>query len=195
MIHITNHHSRKFVCAPSLVFMRHHIAGAALATLVACGATQPSRRSAAMPDQTTTQNKKQVETLFETFNHENLGLLDELVAPEYVGPQGGQGPAGFRAVIVGLRGAFPDLHYTVDDVLAEGDKVAVRWHWTGTHRAPFRGFPATGKSVSNPGAGIFRCQGGKIVAGSIETDRLGFLEQIGAVPENVGLGPRPAPAR
>lgn len=64
--------------------------------------------------------------------------------------------------------------------------------WTGTHRGPFRGFPVTGKAVSNPGAGFFRLEGGKIVAGVLDTDRLGFLEQIGVVSEGVGLGPRPS---
>ena len=94
--------------------------------------------------------------------------------------------------MVGLRAAFPDIHYTVDDVVAEGDQVAVRWHWTGTHRGAFRGFPPTDKAVTNTGAGIFRLSGGKIVTAVLETDRLGFLEQIGAVPEGVGRGPHPA---
>lgn len=142
------------------------------------------------------ENKKKVQTLFETFNQGELAPIDDLVGPEYVGAQGDKGPAGFRAVVVGLRTAFPDLHYTVDDLFAAGDEVAIRWHWTGTHREPFRAFPATGKPVSNTGMGIFRLKEGKIVAAVLETDRLGFLEQIGAVPANVGRGPQPpAPPR
>jgi len=145
-----------------------------------------------MSDPLRDENKRNVETLFASFNDGgDLGQLARLVSPDYVGPQGDKGPAGFRAVIVGLRNAFPDIHYTIDDVLADGDRVAVRWHWTGTHKGPFRGFPATGHAVSNPGLGIFRLAGGKIVAATLETDRLGFLEQVGAVPKNVGLGPRP----
>jgi steroid delta-isomerase-like uncharacterized protein len=140
------------------------------------------------------ENKQSVQKLFDTFNHGALDALDALVAPDYVGAQGDKGPAGFRAIIAGLRTSFPDIHYTIDEAVAERDRVAVRWHWTGTHRAPFRGFPATGRAVSNSGTGIFRLQSGKIVAASLETDRLGFLEQIGAVPENVGRGPRPAAA-
>jgi steroid delta-isomerase-like uncharacterized protein len=165
--------------------------GLALGALVALGCGHPSTRSSSMSDQSREQNKQDVGRLFETFNQGDLGLVDQLVGPEYVGAQGDKGPAGFKAVVVGLRSAFPDLHYTLDDVVAEGDQVAVRWHWTGTHKAPFRAFPATGKSVSNTGAGIFRFKDGKIVAASLETDRLGFLEQIGAVPENIGRGPRP----
>jgi predicted ester cyclase len=167
----------------------------ALATLVASGCAHPSieshTRSNAMSEQIREDNKHTVRRLFETFNGADLAAIDSLVGPEYVGAQGGQGPAGFKAVVVGLRAAFPDLHYTLDDVMAEGDQVAVRWHWTGTHRAAFRGFPPTGKPVTNTGAGIFRVATGKVVAAVLETDRLGFLEQIGAVPEGVGRGPRP----
>jgi len=137
------------------------------------------------------QNKRSVQKLFDTFNHGDLGPIDELVGPTYQGAQGDRGPAGFKVVVTGLRAAFPDLHYTLDDVIAEGDQVAVRWHWTGTHQAPFRAFPATGKAVTNSGLGIFELKRGKVVAAALETDRLGFLEQIGAVPEGVGRGPRP----
>ena len=149
-----------------------------------------------MSAQASDQNKQNVQKLFDTFNHADLGPLDELVSPDYVGAQGGTGPAGFRVIMTGLHAAFPDIHYTIDEAVAESDRVAVRWHWTGTHQAPFRGFPATGKAVSNSGVGIFRLANGKIVAASLETDRLGFLEQIGVVPEGVGRGPRPpvAPA-
>jgi predicted ester cyclase len=138
------------------------------------------------------QNKRNVQRLFETFNQGDLTPIDQLVGPEYAGAQGDRGPDGFKAVVRGLRTAFPDLQYTIDDILAEEDRVAVRWHWTGTHQGPFRTFTATGRQVSNSGAGIFRVVAGKIVAASLETDRLGFLEQIGAVPQNVGRGPAPA---
>ena len=148
-----------------------------------------------MSAQTQERNKRSTEKLFQTFNQGDLAAIDQLVGPEYVGAQGDRGPAGFRAVVTGLRTAFPDLHYTVDELVAEEDRVAIRWHWTGTHKGPFRAFPPTGKAVSNSGSGIFHWRDGKVVAAALETDRLGFLQQIGAVPENVGLGPRPpAPA-
>jgi len=137
------------------------------------------------------ENKRNVDQLFETcFNRGDLGLLDELVSPDYVGLQGERGPAGF-----GLRNAFPDIHYTVEEVVAENDKVAVRWHWSGTHEAPFRAFPASHHKVSTTGAGIFRFRDGKIVAATLETDRLGFLQQVGVVPPDAVLNapqrPRP----
>ena len=135
-------------------------------------------------------NKRCVTTLFETcFNAGDLGLLDELVSPEYVGPRGTRGPAGFREIVVGLRTAFPDIHYTIEDILADGDKVAVRWTWSGTHQAAFRAFGATGKAVSNTGTGIFRLRAGTIVGAVLETDRLGFLQQVGAVPAAIAAVP------
>ena len=160
------------------------------------GAETDAVRNSVLPDERREENRRKVTMLFEAFNNGGLGVVDELVGPEYVGAQGDKGPAGFKTVVVGLRAAFPDVHYTLDDVVAEGDRVAVRWHWTGTHRAAFRGFPATGKTITNTGAGIFQFQGGKIVTAVLETDRLGFLEQIGAVPEGIGRGARSsAPSR
>src|SRR5689334_9364134 len=171
--------------------------GLAFAVLAACGCAHPSpnSRSSTMSDQTRDENKRSVETLFDNcFNQGDLGLLDKLVAPDYVGPQGSKGPDGFKGIVVGLRGGFPDIHYTVDDLIAEGDRVAVRWHWTGTNKGQFRAFPPTGKTFTNPGVGIFQFKDGRIVAATLETDRLGFLEQMGVVPAGVGLGPRPAAA-
>jgi predicted ester cyclase len=148
-----------------------------------------------MSDQTRDENRRSVEKLFETgFNQGDLAVLDELVSPEYVGSQGEKGPAGFRGIAVGLRAAFPDIHYTLDDAIAEGDRVAVRWHWTGTHTGKFRTYPPTGKLLTNTGAAIFRLKDGKIAAASLETDRLGFLMQVGALPSAIVPVPRPAPA-
>jgi len=146
-----------------------------------------------MTDATREENKRHIQRLYDTcFNQGDLGVLDQLVSPDYVGPLGERGPDGFKKIVVGLRTAFPDIHYTVDDVVAEDDKVAVRWHWTGTHEAAFRVFPATHKKLSTTGAGIFKFGGGKIVAATLETDRLGFLQQVGAVPSDAQLYARPA---
>ena len=148
-----------------------------------------------MTDHVRDENKRRITTLFETcFNVGDLGLLGELVSPDYIGPQGRRGPAGFTEIVVGLRTAFPDIHYTIEDIVAEDDKVAVRWTWSGIHEAAFRTFGPTGKAVSNTGAGIFRMKGGTIVAAALETDRLGFLQQVGAVPADIATAPPPAPA-
>jgi steroid delta-isomerase-like uncharacterized protein len=169
----------------------------ALAAFAAGACANPSTRSAAMPDDPREQNKRHIDRLFDDcFNRGDMSVLDQLVGPEYVGPQGDKGPAGFRKVVAGLRTAFPDIRYTLDDVVAESDKVAVRWHWSGTHAAAFRTFPATHKVMTNTGAGIFRFRDGKIVAAALETDRLGFLQQVGALPADVSgpAAPPPAPA-
>jgi predicted ester cyclase len=170
MIHVTNHHWLETIAGPSVLFRNAvHL-----------------HQERAMTDSITNENKRGVDRLFKgCFNRGDLSLLDELVSPDYVGAQGDRGPAGFKGIVVGLRTAFPDIHYTLDDVVAEADKVAVRWRWSGTHEGVFRAFPATHKTVSNTGAGIFQFRGGQIVAASLETDRLGFLQQIGAVPPDV----------
>jgi steroid delta-isomerase-like uncharacterized protein len=162
--------------------------------LSAIGACTPaSAQRPAMNDTTRDQNKKNVRTLYEEcMNPGNWALLEQLIAPDYAGPQGEKGPNAFKSVIMGLKSAFPDIHYTVEDIVAEGDSVAIRWHWSGTHRAPFRGFAPTQKSFTNTGAAIFHLRDGKIVASTIETDRLGFLQQLGIVPPDTVLLTPPA---
>src|SRR2546423_14087120 len=98
----------------------------ALAALLACACAHPTDRSHTMSDQMRERNKRSTEKLFDTFNQGDLAAIDDLVAPEYVGAQGDKGPAGFRAVVVGLRTAFPDLHYAIDDLVADEDRVAIR---------------------------------------------------------------------
>jgi predicted ester cyclase len=143
----------------------------------------------------TRENKQLVRRLFEDgMNHGNVAAIDELIAAEYADPAGGRGPQAFKDVMVRLKTAFPDLTYTVDELLGEGDQVAIRWHWTGTHRGTFRGLAPTERSVTNTGNAIFRVRAGKIVAASLETDRLGFLQGIGVVPANEVLFAPRAPA-
>ena len=130
------------------------------------------------------ENKQVVRLLFEDgFNRDTAGVLDRTVGAEYVDATGERGPGAFRQVIARLRGAFPDIHYTIDDVVAEGDAVAIRWHWTGTHDGPFRGVPPTHRRVTNTGNAIFHVRSGKIVAAALETDRLGFLQSVGILPD------------
>ena len=134
------------------------------------------------------QNKKAVEELFEAcFNQGQHQVLDKLLSPDYVGAQGEKGPEAFKRTVMGLKTAFPDIHYAVNDVVAEGDKVAVRWRWSGTHQGPFRTFAPTGKAMTNTGTAIFQLRDGKIVAASLETDRLGFLQQMDIVPPDAVL--------
>ncbi|MFB7336297.1 ester cyclase [Streptomyces adustus] len=81
------------------------------------------------------------------------------------------------------RGAF-DFAFTVDDQIAQGDRVCTRWTWQGTHRGDFLGIPATGRRVSMTGTTVFRCgEDGKLVEGWWQYDRLGLMAQLGALDE------------
>lgn len=139
-------------------------------------------------------NQDLVRQLFEDgFNRDQGGVIERLIGAEYVDATGERGPNAFKQTMSRLRTAFPDLTYTIDDILGEGNSVAVRWHWTGTHRGPFRGVAPTERSVTNTGTAIFRVLDGQIVAAALETDRLGFLQSIGVVPANELLFKVPAP--
>ena len=111
-----------------------------------------------------------------------LDRLAELASPEVRTVM--EGPLG------ALAAAFPDIRFTISDLVADGDRVAVRWTWTGTHRAAFRTYAPTGKVVTNAGLAIYTVRGAQIVSVVMETDRLGFLEQIGAT--NRALAPEHA---
>ncbi|HET7540645.1 MAG TPA: ester cyclase [Polyangiaceae bacterium] len=122
-------------------------------------------------------NQQTVRSLYEdVLSGHRLALAEALFVPE------APALAEFRAASADLVGAFPDIRYTVLDSLAEGDRVAVRWQWTGTFSAAFRGFAPTGAAVSNSGMAIFSFLEGRIAGVELQTDRLGFLQQIGVVP-------------
>jgi len=130
-------------------------------------------------------NKAIIRRLYdELFRAWNLSLIDELVAPEFVGhemPAGTlPGPEGFRQLYARLRSAFPDLRYSVDDLIAEDDKVVVRWTWTCTHMGIFRGIAPTGRQSSVPGVAIYRLAGGKIVERWVEMSMDELLQRLRA---------------
>lgn len=99
-------------------------------------------------------------------------------------PLPGQGPgiAGLKDVLRGFRAAFPDLHFNVLEQISEGDKVASRYEFTGTHHGEFLGVPATGKSVKVWGVVIDRLVNGKIKDTRIIMDALGLMVQFGVFP-------------
>jgi steroid delta-isomerase-like uncharacterized protein len=89
---------------------------------------------------------------------------------------------GFLRFLGALRSAFPDVAVTVEDLLAEGDEVAVRWTWRGTQQGPFLGIPPTGEAVTGSGIGLFRIVNGRIVEDFVQEDTFGLLQQLGAIP-------------
>jgi steroid delta-isomerase-like uncharacterized protein len=78
----------------------------------------------------------------------------------------------------GYFGAFPDFHLTVEDLVAEGDRVAVRWTWTGTHTGEFMGAPATGKHVEGAGMGLYRISGSLIAEQWVTEDMTALMRQL-----------------
>jgi steroid delta-isomerase-like uncharacterized protein len=89
---------------------------------------------------------------------------------------------GYQQVMSALLTAFPDSHFIVDDLIAEGDKVVIRHHLQGTHRGEFQGIPPTGKQVTVSAIGILRIVNGRIAETWLNADFLGLLQQLGVVP-------------
>ena len=136
------------------------------------------------------QNKPNLRRGFEEgINQNKLQLFEEVLAPTYVNhsmPAPVPGPEGFRMVIGMFRAAFPDLHITLEDVLGEGDKVATRGYFTGTHQGEFNGIPATGKQVKVSYIDLWRLENGKAVDNWVQMDMIGLMQQLGVMPTPEG---------
>jgi steroid delta-isomerase-like uncharacterized protein len=134
----------------------------------------------------TEENKKAAHYSFEeVLNNVNLAVIDELFSTTYVlhtpaGPV--HGPEGFKQFVLMYRSAFPDSRYTLEEMIAEGDKVVTRWSGTGTHQGELMGIPPTGRQVTVTGISIGRYEGGKLVEEWLNFDALGMLQQLGAIP-------------
>ena len=123
----------------------------------------------------------------EVSNEGNLDLVDEIFA-RYVShqPDGHteeRGPEDVKRFIGEFHQAFPDFHSTIEDQIAEGDKVATRWTIRGTHQGEFRGIAPTGKQITVTGIGIFRFSEGKVVESWDNFDQLGMMQQLAAIPQ------------
>jgi steroid delta-isomerase-like uncharacterized protein len=122
----------------------------------------------------------------EVGNEGNLDLVDEIFA-DYVShqPDGSvleRGPEDVKRFMGEFRSAFHDFHTTIEDQIAEGDRVATRWTMHGTHEGEFRGIAPSGKRIRVTGIGIFRFSGGKVVESWDNFDQLGMMRQLGVVP-------------
>ena len=135
----------------------------------------------------TEANKAVVRRYIEEWNKQNPAGVEELVAPNYVW----HGPAGFgdmdlaamKQAMPAFFTAFPDLHWTVEDLIAEGDKVVHRFTMRATHKGEIMGIPPSGKVVTVTGIYISRFAGGKFVEDWRAVDDLGLLQQLGAIPQ------------
>ena len=113
----------------------------------------------------------------------NLAAADELMAADAVIYEPAVGnPAGLKAFARQFRTAFPDWHSTVEEMIAEGDRVVERWTGQGTHRGELQGIPPTGKQVAVPGVVFYRIEGGKIVEFRGQFDMMSLMRQLGVIP-------------
>jgi steroid delta-isomerase-like uncharacterized protein len=120
----------------------------------------------------------------EGWNRGNLAAIDELLAPDFVEHQAGIAPGrdGVKRSIRSLHAAFPDLHLVVEDAIADGDRVWLRLHATGTHDGPFMGMPGTGRPFEITVIDIARVVDGRLVEHWGVADRLSLVQQLGLAP-------------
>ena len=133
----------------------------------------------------TEQNKTVTRRYFEElWNQNDLAVIDEILASEVEGHVAGQtirGADTFRQRAQTLRTIYSDPHFTVEDQIAEGDKVLVRWTLRGKHTGEYMGAKPTGKEVVSTGMNLFRLADGKIEELWVESDDLGELQQLSVV--------------
>ena len=122
----------------------------------------------------------------EVWNQKRVEKIDELVATDYIhhdvlSPDQ-QGIDAYKQFVQLYRNAFPDIHFKIEDEIADGDRVVIRWTVTGTHNGDLPGLPRTGKAISVTGITIARLSDGKFVEAWNNWDALGMMQQLGAVP-------------
>lgn len=136
---------------------------------------------------TTEANKATMQRFLEFINTASQELAAELIAPDAVfhvpgRPEPMKGPAGYLAIIGMMRSGFPDIQWTLEETIAEDDRVAARFMMRGTHRGAFFGVPPTGKKIEVQAMNFYRLVGGQFVEERGQPDIFGLLQQIGAVP-------------
>jgi predicted ester cyclase len=132
------------------------------------------------------ENKATFRRVIEVFNKGNLSLVDELVTPDYAfhGPGGmeSRGQEGFKQIVSSMCDALSDLHATIENMVAEGDMMAVRLKFTGTHRGNLMGIAPTGKRLTINDYVFIIFKGGKEAEAWGCLDILSIYQQLGVVP-------------
>jgi steroid delta-isomerase-like uncharacterized protein len=124
----------------------------------------------------------------EVWNKGDLAVLNEILTKDHFNsgpgtpPELPTGPEGTKQLVTMYRNAFPDVHFTIDEQLAEGEKVLTRWTGHGTHQGELQGIPATGKSSTISGIVIDRIVNGKIAESWGLFDNFSMLQQLGVIP-------------
>jgi steroid delta-isomerase-like uncharacterized protein len=130
------------------------------------------------------QNKTVIIQQAELLNKGDYGALRELLAPEYLAyfPSRSNKPISRDEYIESIkasRSAFPDMKWTVQELIPVGDKVIMRYVGRGTHKGEYAGIPATGNQIEYGGTGIFRIEKGKVIEEKVDNDVLGVMIQLG----------------
>ncbi len=147
-----------------------------------------------MNTENTEQNKAIVRRFFDAFNRHDQSDYSEIFAPNYVldfpgGPGTARGLVELLQATAGFLTAFPDLHFALDTVIAEGEYVAAFWTMSATQKGPLGPIPGTGLPVVLTATSLLRVVDGKIVEDRVRADMIGLLQQIGVMPtpEPAGL--------
>ena len=128
------------------------------------------------------ENKAIILSLYEADNKKDLTILDEVISPDFFDPTFKlRGPEGYKQFETTFFKGFPDWHETIEDLVAEGDKVWVRFTGTGTHKGEWRGLAPIGKKVTFRGVPIWRLVDGKVVSKDSILDLLDALKKLGAI--------------
>jgi steroid delta-isomerase-like uncharacterized protein len=143
------------------------------------------------------ESKDIVRQFWRVWEEGNIDLVDELLAPDYVNrtpatPDQPTGPEGVKGVVGMFRTGMPDLKVVIEDMIAEGDKVAVRYTLEGTHEGELFGIPPTGRRLSIKSIAVERVSEGKIREHWRVTDSLDMMQQLGVVPEPGQEGVEPS---
>jgi steroid delta-isomerase-like uncharacterized protein len=136
---------------------------------------------------TAESNKIVMGRFLEFINTASESLAQELISPDAIFHVPGssepmRGPAGYLSIIGMMRGGFPDIQWTLEEMVAEADKVAARFTMRGTHKGKFFDVPPTGKTIAAQAMNIYRLSDGQFVEEHGQPDMLGLLQQIAAVP-------------
>jgi steroid delta-isomerase-like uncharacterized protein len=178
----------------TLVGYRVSLVVLASATVLGCGVRTAAATAKQAPHQldrridptAITANEEIVRRWVEVWNEQNLDAVDDLLAPDFVrhDPNSPEvrGPAAERQFIELYLTAFPDLHFTIEELVSNGDTVAVRLTAVGTQRGELLGLPPTGKTVRIAVMEMYRIADGRIAEQWVVMDALGLLKQLGALP-------------
>lgn len=159
----------------------------ALCTVMMCkqgSFSQITNRSLEKSNKMDNAKKKElIYFLYDTvFLKKRYEKLSEIISPDYINQSGTKGATGFQETIFELTKAFPDAQWELKEIIADGNKVVVKQKFSGTHKNQFQNIPPTNKIVSVDGIVTYEFENDKIIGSQVQTDRLGFLQQLGVLP-------------